>query len=271
MACDPRLTRYRRWYSGLLRLYPRQYRTRFGHGMEQTFTDLCREHQHPNGGAPPAYIFWLFLETAVGIIQENRKVLAMQSKTLAAQNKRLIIIMSTVAVLLMIPFISMLNAGQFNWDAFDFLVAGILLGGTGLLFELAARRAEKMQKNPTTRRGSKAYRAGAAIALFAALLLTWANLAVGIIGNENNPVNLMYFGVVAIGLFGAGIARFRPRGMATALFATATAQFLVPIIGIIINRPPFNPGMVAVLGLNFVFVLLFAGSALLFRHAAQQS
>jgi hypothetical protein len=77
--------------------------------------------------------------------------------------------------------------------------------------------------------------------------------------------------VLAIGLAGAAIARLRPSGMSMALFATALAQFLVPVIAVMIWRPDFSPGVVQVFGLNFCFVLMFAGSALLFRHAGNRS
>ena len=55
-------------------------------------------------------------------------------------------------------------------------------------------------------------------------MLVWINLAVGIIGSEDNPANLMYGGVLAVGVAGAVAARFRPGGMARALAATALAQ-----------------------------------------------
>jgi hypothetical protein len=51
------------------------------------------------------------------------------------------------------------------------------------------------------------------------------NLAVGVIGTEDDPANLMYVGVLAVGIIGAIIARFRPHGMARTLFATALAQY----------------------------------------------
>jgi hypothetical protein len=101
------------------------------------------------------------------------------------------------------------------------------------------------------------------------LILIWINGAVGLIGSEDNPANLMYGGVLAVGVIGAVIARLKPSGMARALFATALAQFLVPVVAVIIWRSDFSPGVVPVFGLNFVFVLLFAGSALLFQHAGQ--
>lgn len=42
------------------------------------------------------------------------------------------------------------------------------------------------------------------------------NGAVGIVGSEDNPANLMYGGVLAVGIVGAVIARFRAEGMARA-------------------------------------------------------
>jgi hypothetical protein len=102
------------------------------------------------------------------------------------------------------------------------------------------------------------------------IVLLWVNGAVGLIGNEDNPANLMYAGVLAIGLIGAALARLQPLGMAWALSVTAVAQFLVPVIAVIVWRPAFSPGVVQVFGLNFAFVLMFAGSALLFRRAGTE-
>jgi hypothetical protein len=44
----------------------------------------------------------------------------------------------------------------------------------------------------------------------AAFILIWMNLAVGIIGSEDNPANLMYGGVLAVAIVGAFMVRFRP-------------------------------------------------------------
>jgi hypothetical protein len=177
------------------------------------------------------------------------------------KNKNFIRIALVTACLLLIPFVAMQFSAEVNWSGFDFAVAGVLLFGSGLAFELIARKA-----------GNGAYRAAVGVALAAALLLVWINLAVGIIGSEDNPVNLLYFGVIAVGIIGATLARLRPRGMARAMFVTAFAQALVPVIAIIIGKLRFNsaeepPGMWGVLALNAIFVLLFVASALLFRRA----
>jgi uncharacterized membrane protein YdcZ (DUF606 family) len=93
------------------------------------------------------------------------------------------------------------------------------------------------------------------------------NLAVGIIGAAGDPANLMYGGVLAVGVFGAFIAHFQARGMARALFATALAQVLVALIALILGWYPAELGPVL---LNGFFVALFVGSAWLFQQAARE-
>jgi hypothetical protein len=141
---------------------------------------------------------------------------------------------------------------EVDWDGFDFAVAGALVLGVGVAYELAAR---------TT--ASRAYRAAVGVALTAAFILIWANLAVGIIGSEDNPANLMYAGVLTVGILGALVARFRPGGMARAMAATALAQVFVAVIA-----------LVAGLGFTGPVTVFFGGlwllSAWLFRKAARE-
>jgi hypothetical protein len=135
----------------------------------------------------------------------------------------------------------------------------MLLGGSILAYALVTR-----QKTNLT------YKLGAGLAVVSALFLIWVNLAVGIIGNEENPANLMYLGVLAVGLIGAGITRFQPRGMALAMFAMALAQALVAVIALATGLHQYPGGSVAVIvSLNGFFVALYVVSGLLFRHAAR--
>ncbi|HEV2705490.1 MAG TPA: hypothetical protein VGV59_06170 [Pyrinomonadaceae bacterium] len=99
-------------------------------------------------------------------------------------------------------------------------------------------------------------------------MLVWLSLGVGIIGKDGDPANMMYFGVLAVGIIGALIARFRPQGMARALVAMALAQTLVGLIAILggLGRP--YSGVLELLGLNGFFIALFIGSAWLFQRAA---
>ena len=121
-----------------------------------------------------------------------------------------------------------------------------------------------------TKTHGTAYRFAVGVALAVAFLLAWVNLAVGIIGSEDNLANLMYVGVLAVGIVGAIVAHFRPHGMARALFATALAQALVAGIALIFGlgsrwSPPGE-----ILGVNGFFVALILGSAWLFRNAARE-
>lgn len=61
-------------YRKLLTLYPRSFREELGEPMEQTFNDLYRERQEDRG--LPGFVFWMFVETSVGIIREYALVWA---------------------------------------------------------------------------------------------------------------------------------------------------------------------------------------------------
>ena len=161
------------------------------------------------------------------------------------------------ALILLLPLVAMQFTDEVNWTVGDFVFAGALIIGTGIIYELAARKT-----------GDTAYRAGVGVALAAAFILVWMNGAVGIIGTEDNPANLMYGGVLVVGIIGALIARFQPHGMARALLATALAQALVAVIALIggLGAPGSGPGEIVFL--NGFFAALFIGSALLFRQVA---
>jgi hypothetical protein len=159
--------------------------------------------------------------------------------------------------ILMIPAAAMVfKAEGWAWNAADFVISWIAIASAVAAYQVVASKAP-----------NRVYRFAVGLAVLTGLALLWVNGAVGLIGSENNPANLMYAGVLVIGLAGAAIARLRPLGMARALFVTAAAQFLVPVVALLFWRTDFRPGVVPVFGLNFGFVLMFAGSALLFRRA----
>jgi hypothetical protein len=164
------------------------------------------------------------------------------------------------AFILLLPLLAMQFTDEVVWTLVDFVVAGALLVGTGLMYQLAARQA-----------GNIAHRAAVGVAVLAALLLAWVSLAVGIIGVEGEPADLMYIGVVAVLIIGAIIARFQPHGMARAMVATALAQALVAVIALIMGK--HNSPVTSVfelLGVNAMFIALFLGSAWLFWYSARE-
>ena len=201
-----------------------------------------------------AFALWVFVETSTGIIRENITFMIMQYKNIIR------IMLATVFILLL-PLLEMQFTDEVVWDVVDFVVAGALLFGAGLTYELVARKA-----------GTIAYRAAVGVALAAAFLLVWINGAVGIIGDgEEDLASVMYVGgVLAVGFIGALIARFQPHGMARTLFATALAQALVAMIALLAGWGSAGPiWPLDILIVTGFFVALWVVSALLFRHAAQ--
>jgi hypothetical protein len=166
---------------------------------------------------------------------------------------------SLAALILLLPLLAMQFTTEVAWDFADFMIFGALLAGAGGAYELAMRVS-----------GHRAYRVAIAVALAAAFILIWVNLAVGIIGDEGNPANLMYVGVLAVGIIGASITRGQPRGMARTLSAMAFAQALVPAIALLFLKiaPNSEPAGLIILVSNVGFIILFVGSALLFRRAS---
>ena len=115
------------------------------------------------------------------------------------------------------------------------------------------------------------YRFGALLALATAFVLLYGALALGVVGEEGDPFDRYYAIVLGVGLIGSLIARFRPRGMAHALFATAFAQACVTVAALIVgkhNSPVSSVPEIVIL--NGCFIALFVGSALLFRYAGQE-
>jgi hypothetical protein len=153
-------------------------------------------------------------------------------------------------MLLLLPAVAMQLTDEVNWDAADFVFAGILVIGVGVAFELALRLSRNL-----------AYRAGAAVALGNMFLITWANAAVGIIGSERNPTNWIFTGIVLLALVAAASMRFRARGMGLVMAAAACAQLVAAGIGLTQDVR----GAV----LSVFFVALWLTSALLFNAAAR--
>ena len=160
----------------------------------------------------------------------------------------------TAAFLLLLPLVAMQFSKQVNWTWADFVVFGAMLLVACGAYELATRLS-----------GNTAYRAAVGVAVVGGFLLVWMNLAVGIIGSEENSANLMFAGVLAVGAIGAFIARFQPHGMARALVATALAQALVAVVALIAGsgEPPLWL-------LTAFYVALWLTSAGLFRKAARE-
>ncbi|OGG01303.1 MAG: hypothetical protein A3F83_05480, partial [Candidatus Glassbacteria bacterium RIFCSPLOWO2_12_FULL_58_11] len=175
--------------------------------MEQTFNDLVRERAGEDGELFDC-AFWMFVETSAGIIREQLNYISMQKNIIRAA--------LVTAGILLIPFFGNIYVDGWNWHWYTFVLAGTLLFGAGLTYELVAKRMS-----------NKAYKFAVGLAVVTAFILSWGNMVR--VSESENPANLIYFGVPAVGFIGAFIVRFEPRGMARILFAMAIAQMSVAV------------------------------------------
>lgn len=87
------------------------------------------------------------------------------------QKQKTTFIYAAPAVLLCIPLFGNMFSKEFDWSASDFAVAAVLLFGTAFLIDLIQR----IVKNKT-------YKIVISAVIILLLMLTWAELAVGIFG-----------------------------------------------------------------------------------------
>jgi len=81
----------------------------------------------------------------------------------------LLLIVVAVVFILLVPLIAMQFTEEVKWHTNDFIIAGALLLGAGLLYELIIRKVKKTN-----------YRLIAFLLILLLLVLTWLELAVGI-------------------------------------------------------------------------------------------
>lgn len=159
---------------------------------------------------------------------------------------------SIAALILLLPLVAMRFTSEVNWTVGDFIFAALLIGIVGVTFELTVRVTPNW-----------AFRGAVAVALAVSFLTVWANGAVGMIGDEDNPYNLLFLGVILLALLGSVAARFRPRAMALAMTAAALAQAALGIVGALAD---LRGGI-----LSTLFAGLWLLSALLFRQSARSA
>ncbi len=170
--------------------------------------------------------------------------------------KKTVIRVALVALaLLMVPLVASQLVEGWNWPPGAFVFTYVLFFLTGMAYALIARTMNTW-----------AYKAAVALALVAGFILGWSTMVH--MSETENPLNLVYFGVLAVGAIGAALARLEARGMAKALFAMAAALSAAFVITQTLNSdtpagPVWNIGV-----MHGGFVLLFTTAGLLFRRAS---
>jgi len=176
---------------------------------------------------------------------------SVEDNSRAGASRRRLAVWGGAAALMALPVIAIRSIDGAESDPGDFVFLLILLVGVGGAYELATRVPARA-----------AYGAGTALALAAAFLSGWINLAVGIIGSEDNPANWVFAAPPAAALIGALLSRFAAAGMARAMVAAAIAQALTFIVALAADLGFTGP-------ITIFFASLWLISAMLFRGAAR--
>ena len=163
------------------------------------------------------------------------------------------------AALLALPAVAMRFTDEVVWTASDFAVMGAMLLLAGLALEGLVRASR-----------SWPYRLGAGVAVLAGFGLVWVNLAVGFLGDEGNPANLLFLAVLAVAVGGAVLSHARATGMARTMLAAAAVQVLVAGVGYAAGwASPGGAGVFEVLMGSTLFGGLWLLAAALFGWAAR--
>lgn len=161
---------------------------------------------------------------------------------------------TAASALLLTPVVMMQISDEWHWGIGGFLFAGAMIGGTGLLYELAERAS-----------GNRAYRAGAAVALVTSFLTVWTTL----VRDDGNGIS--FFMLIMAAVVGGFAAWFRPAGMARTMLGISIMQVL---LGMLIATAPSvastPDGPFRALLSSGVFTVLWLISAAFFRAAANE-
>lgn len=119
----------------------------------------------------------------------------------------------SAVALILTPLVAMQFTSEVNWDETDFIVAAIIFAIVGGLIELAVRISSNWY-----------FRFGAMFAVLAGFMVVWSNLAVGMIGNEDNPANLWFGAVLLTAICGSILSHFYKGILPTVMLAAGTIQ-----------------------------------------------
>jgi hypothetical protein len=160
---------------------------------------------------------------------------------------------TVAAALLLTPLVMMQISDEWHWGIGSFLFAGVMIGGAGLLYELAEKAS-----------GSRAYRGGVAVALAASFLTVWTTLV------RDDGTGIGYFMLIMAAAVGGFAAWFQAAGMARTMFGVAVMQAW---LGLLIATAPSTArlpdGALKVLVFTGFFTMLWLIAAAFFRSAAK--
>lgn len=253
-----------RLYDFLLSFYPARHRQAFGEEMSFVFSECLREAWARRGGRGVA-VYWGRALVDVGkclVIEHIDEQKARHTMKNGLLHNSFVRAALLTALFMLLPLAGALFVDGFNWGVFDFVIVGAIVFAGGLAFDLITRRT-----------GNLAYRLGVGLAIATAAFLFVSNAAVGVIGSENNELNLMYPLLILLVVVGAVAVRFRAAGMERVMWLAVAAQALTVVVAFAlgqIQNPTGGETTLAMLMVNVFFAAGWVLAALLFRWAGDR-
>jgi hypothetical protein len=161
------------------------------------------------------------------------------------------------ALLMLIPFTFSLFSEEMDWSPFDYILIWTLLFFTGLTYSFITRNSI-----------DTIYRLAVGLAVVSGLMLTWANLAVGLIGSEDNPINLSYMFILALGILVSFFVRFKAMMMTIIMVTMAFLLLVVGVVALFMDMHLLpHSSVTQIIGVTGFFMLPMLVSAILFYQA----
>ncbi|HMQ08472.1 MAG TPA: hypothetical protein PKC30_14320 [Saprospiraceae bacterium] len=164
-------------------------------------------------------------------------------------------------LILLIPFVAMQFNSEVQWSPFDFMIAGLLIFGTGLLLLWGMRHGNLLL-----------YRIAIGFSILSVLFMIWANLSIGLVGSGPNIANVLYVLTWIIFISGTFYFQFNPKGMAFTMFASSFSVCIIAGIALMagIQHSPVS-SVSEIIGVNGLFAGLLLISGFLYRMVPENN
>jgi hypothetical protein len=172
-----------RFYTKLLKFYPKKFREQFEDSMAQTFNDLYQESQTQAGWL--SFIPWIFFETALGIMMEHARLM-MEGDIM--KNTRFTALVSSILLVtafIVAPSIYLVGnlrdaMGPFGYAIADFLYGPVWAASLiSMVFILRERIGERAPRRMS-------------LALVAAVLAAGTMIMIACIRSANRQYHLLH-------------------------------------------------------------------------------
>ena len=175
--------------------------------------------------------------------------------------KSILVVAVVAALLLLIPLAASFVTTEMEWTLSDYILVWVMLMVAGTTYTLVSRLSSDYT-----------YRGAVALSAVTGLFLVWSNLAVGIIGNEDNAINSVYFIIIMVGFIGAFWVRFQSKGLSRVLGGMALMVAGVGSYALLsgMQHVP-ESSVMQIIGVHMFFTTPLAIAAILFHQHSENN